>query len=183
MRTVPRRCRPLTLLAVRTALDGESWTGINGSPAQPVKTLTVRYSDAASARADLRQKRIAILTCRHRRAQLSAVRRTGQPYTVSHRAPALSVFGDRVAYALTAGPRRYDFYVRRYANTLTWTYGDNASTPAVRRQVADDLVDRLKAIAREVIERLVLVAAHRDLREAQVKENAFQDEKTRKASQ
>ena len=47
------------------------------------------------------------------------------------------------------GNKTYDFYVRRYANTLTWTYGDNASTPAVRRQVADDLVDRLKDIARE----------------------------------
>ena len=148
VRTVPRRCRSLTLLAVRMALDGESWTGINGSPAQPVKTLTVRYSDAAAARADLRQKRIAILTCRTVVLSFPPYDQPGQPYTVSHRAPALSVFGDRVAYALV-GTKRYDFYVRRYANTLTWTYGDNASTPAVRRQVADDLVDRLKTIAQE----------------------------------
>ena len=126
VRTVPRRCRPLTLLAIRTALDGESWTGINGSPAQPVKTLTVRYSDAASARADLRQKRVAMLTCRTVVLSFPPYDEPGEPYTVSHRAPALSVFGDRVAYALTAGTKRYDFYVRRYANTLTWTYGDNS---------------------------------------------------------
>ena len=149
MRTVPRRCRSLTLLAVRTALDGESWTGINGSPAQPVRTLSVRYSDAASARADFRQKRIALLTCRTVVLSFPPYDEPGQPYTVSHRALALSVFGDRVGYALTGGTKRYDFYVRRYANTLTWTYGDDSATPAVRRQVADDLVDRLKTIAQE----------------------------------
>ena len=59
------------------------------------------------------------------------------------------MFGDRVAYSLTAGDKTYRFYVRRYANTLTWTYADDVSTPAVRREVADDLVDRLKDIARE----------------------------------
>ena len=149
VRTVPRRCRPLTLLAIRTPLEGESWTGISGSPAQPVKTLTVRYADAASARADLRQKRVAMLTCRTVVLGFPPYDEPGQPYTVSHRAPAMSVFGDRVGYALTAGDQRYEFYVRRYANTLTWTYADDVSTPAVRRQVADDLVDRLKDIARE----------------------------------
>ena len=149
VRTVPRRCRSLTLLAVRTALDGESWTGINGSPAQPVNTLTVRYADAASARADFRQKRLAMLTCHTVVLSFPPYEDPAEPFTVGNRAPALSVFGDRIGYALTGGNKTYDFYVRRYANTLTWTYGDNASTPAVRRQVADDLVDRLKAIARE----------------------------------
>ena len=140
VRTVPPRCRSLTLLAIRTPLDGESWTGINGSPAQPVKTLTVRYADAASARADLRQKRVAILTCRTVVLSFPPYDEPGQPYTVSYRAPALSVFGDRIAYSLTAGDKTYRFYVRRYANTLTWTYADDVSTPAVRREVADDLV-------------------------------------------
>lgn len=147
MRTAPRRCAPLTLLAVRTPLGGEAWTGISGSPAQPVNTLTVRYSATSSARADLREKRIALLRCRTVLLTFPPYDKPAQAFTVSDR--ALSVWGDRIEYALTAGSKRYDFYVRQYANTLTWTYGDDASTPAVRRRVADDLVARLKDIARE----------------------------------
>ena len=67
-------------------------------------------------------------------------------------------FGGRVAYALTGGGKRYDFYVRQYANTLTWTYGDDASTPQSARQVADDLVGRLKDMAREVSQNDLIAA-------------------------
>src|SRR4051794_37368263 len=32
VRTEPTSCAPLTLLATRSALDAQSWTGVNGSP-------------------------------------------------------------------------------------------------------------------------------------------------------
>src|SRR3954447_16938331 len=41
VRTLPTSCAPLTLLATRPALDAQSWTGVNGSPLQPVRLLTV----------------------------------------------------------------------------------------------------------------------------------------------
>jgi hypothetical protein len=44
---------------------------------------------------------------------------------------------------------RYEFYVRRYANTVTWTYGDDHSGADVRREVVDDLVARLKELGHE----------------------------------
>ena len=101
VRTVPRRCRPLTLLAIRTPLDGESWTGINGSPAQPVKTLTVRYADALQREPTWTELR-RDADVPHRRAQLSAVRQPAQPSpSAIVRRP--SVFGDRLEYALTPG--------------------------------------------------------------------------------
>ncbi len=51
--------------------------------------------------------------------------------------------------ATHAGNRRYEFYVRRRANTLTWTYADDVSKPAVRQEVADCLIQRLTEMARE----------------------------------
>jgi hypothetical protein len=45
--------------------------------------------------------------------------------------------------------KRYVFYVRRYANTLTWSYGANESAPRVRQQVVDDLIDRLREMSEE----------------------------------
>ena len=44
-------------------MDGESWTGINGSPAQPVNILTVRFRDTAAARRELAAKQAALLSC------------------------------------------------------------------------------------------------------------------------
>jgi hypothetical protein len=44
-------------------VDGESWTGINGSPAQPVNILTVRFRDTAAARRALAAKQAALLSC------------------------------------------------------------------------------------------------------------------------
>jgi hypothetical protein len=48
---------------------------------------------------------------------------------------------------LVGGDKRYDFYVRRYANTLTWTYADDVSTPQVREEVVRSLVERLEDLA------------------------------------
>ncbi len=149
VRTLPARCAPLTLLATTSPLGGESWTGINGSPAKPVTMLTVRYADASAARADLADKRLALLRCRNVQLTFPPFDQPAQNFAISDRNWTRSAVGGRVAYALTGGGRRYDFYVRQYANTLTWTYGDDVSTPQVRQQVVDDLVGRLKDMARE----------------------------------
>jgi hypothetical protein len=145
VRTEPPRCAPLTLLAVSTPLDGQSWTGINGSPAQPVTILTVRYADAGMARADLRAKRLALLRCHTVRLTFPPFDQPAQTFTVHARNRLLATVSDHVSYDLT-GAQRYEFYVRQYANTLTWTYGDDVSTPSVRHQVADSLIGRLREL-------------------------------------
>ena len=58
-----------------------------------------------------------------------------------------SATGSVVRWSLEGGDRRFDFYVRRYANTLTWTYADDVSTPAVREEVARSLITRLQDLA------------------------------------
>jgi hypothetical protein len=63
MRTNPARCAPLTLLTERTPVNGEAWTGINGSPAQPLNILTGRFRDTAAARRELAAKQAALLSC------------------------------------------------------------------------------------------------------------------------
>jgi hypothetical protein len=145
--TRPRRCAPLTLLSERTPVDGQSWTGINGTPAQPVSTLTVRLSDAAAARRELVAKQAALLRCGSVRLTFAPFDEPEQPFVVTGR--RLPVPGsDHVAYALE-GQKRYEFYVRRFANTLTWSYGANESAPSVRQAVVDDLVGRLNDLAQE----------------------------------
>jgi hypothetical protein len=149
VRARPARCAPLTLLATRPSIGGGSWTGINGSPAQPVAMLTIRYADASAARADLADKRVALLQCHNVQLTFPPFDKPAQNFTIIERNWIRSAVGGRVAYALAGGGKRYDFYVRQYANTLTWTYGDDVSTPHVRQQVVDDLVGRLKEMARE----------------------------------
>jgi hypothetical protein len=147
--TDPVRCAPLTLLAERTPIDGQSWTGINGAPAQPVNTLTVRFRDAAAARRELAAKQAALLSCGSVRLTFPPFDQPEQRFQVTGRRRLPFPGDDRVRYALVDDKKRYEFYVRRYANTLTWSYGANESAPSVRREVVDDLVDRLKDMAQE----------------------------------
>jgi hypothetical protein len=63
------------------------------------------------------------------------------------RARLSNAVGDTVRWGLVGDGRRFDFYVRRYGNTLSWTYADDVSTPEVREQVADSLVIRLQDLA------------------------------------
>ena len=145
----PARCTPLSLLAVKGALGGESWTGVNGSPDQPVTTLTVRYADASGARRELFKKRVALVRCGAVRLTFPPFDKPAEDFTIAERQWAAFAASDRLAYALVGQGNRYDFYVRRYANTLTWTYGDDHSGADVRREVVDDLVARLKELAGE----------------------------------
>jgi hypothetical protein len=149
VRSDPPWCTPLSHLAVKGAMGGESWTGVNGTPAQPVTTLTVRYPDAARARRELLNKRIALLRCSTVRLTFPPFDMPAEGFDVTGRQWAAFPVGDRLRYTLVGHGNRYDFYVRRYANTLTWTYGDDHSEADVRRQVVDDLINRLRELARE----------------------------------
>ncbi|SDU95687.1 hypothetical protein SAMN04488544_2557 [Microlunatus sagamiharensis] len=145
-RTEPTRCRALTALTTTAPLDGRSWTGVNGRPAQPVTLLTVRFADAGAARAELDRKRWALLRCTRVVVTFPPYDAPPTSYEVGGRRVSSAV-GDTVRWSLVDDGRRFDFYVRRYGNTLSWTYADDVSTPAVREQVADSLVDRLKDLA------------------------------------
>lgn len=146
-RVDPVGCAPLTVLTTTTPLDGRSWTGINGHPAQPVTLLTVRYPDADAARAELDRKRVAMLRCTRVAITFPPYGGPPTPYTVTGRHWPTSATGSVVRWTLVGGDRRFDFYVQRYANTLTWTYADDVSTPQVREEVARSLVTRLQDLA------------------------------------
>ena len=112
-------------------------------------TLTVRYPDAALARRELLDKRIALVRCNTVRLTFPPFNKPAEDFHVIGRQWAAFPAGDRLRYTLIGHGNRYDFYVRRYANTLTWTYGDDHSEADVRRQVVDDLVNRLRELAHE----------------------------------
>ncbi|GAB2569898.1 hypothetical protein [Microlunatus antarcticus] len=143
-RTDPAACAPLTVLTSTPPLDGRSWTGINGRPAQPVTLLVVRFADADAARAELDRKRVAMLRCTRVAVTFPPYDRPPTAYEVTGRHWLSSAAGSVVRWSLVDGDRRFDFYVQRYANTLTWTYADDVSTPPVREQVARSLVVRLR---------------------------------------
>ncbi len=148
-RTDPATCAPLTALTATVPLDGRSWTGINGRPAQPVTLLTVRYADADAARAELGRKRLAMLRCTHVAVTFPPYDAPAGDYAVTGRRWPTSAVGDAVRWSLVGGGKRFDFYVLRYANTLTWTYADDVSTPQVREEVARSLVVRLEDLAHQ----------------------------------
>ena len=147
-RADPAGCTPLTVLTTTTPLDGRSWTGVNGRPAQPVTLLTARFADAGQARAELDRKRVALLRCTRIAIVFPPYDAPPTTYAVTHRHWVTSATGPAVRWTLEGGDRRFDFYVRRYANTLTWTYADGVSTPQVREEVARSLVTRLEDLAR-----------------------------------
>ena len=141
-------CAPLTVLTTTAPLDGRSWTGVNGRPAQPVTLLTVRFPDASDARAELDRKRVALLRCTRVAITFPPYDAPPTSYEVTGRRWLTSATGPAVRWSLVGGGKRFDFYVRRYANTLTWTYADDVSTPRVREEVARSLVERLEDLAR-----------------------------------
>src|SRR3954471_8706251 len=100
VRTQPTRCAPLTLLATRSVLDARSWTGVSGSPLQPVRLFTVRYADASTAAAELRTKRLALLRCQHLRLTFSPFDGPVHDFTISNRHLWLLPVSDRLEYEL-----------------------------------------------------------------------------------
>lgn len=148
-RAEPDRCRALALLNPGGALDGGTWQGINGEPAQPVTTLSARFASAGDARAALRAKRVALLRCGSLRLTFPPFDEPAEAFAVRGRLQLTIAAGDTLTYTLVGERASYSFYLRRYANTLTWTYGANESEPAVRQEVVDDLARRLAEMATE----------------------------------
>lgn len=146
-RTAPAGCAPLTALATGGALDGRSWTGAGDGSLVPVTLLTVRFADAGEARAELDRKRWAMLRCRSVEVTFPPFDQPATTYTVAGRHWPTSAVGSTLRWSLAGDGRRFDFYVVRYANTLTWSYDDDVSAPATREQVADSLVTRLRELA------------------------------------
>jgi hypothetical protein len=95
------------------------------------------------------KKRVALARCAAVRLTFPPFDKPAEDFTIAERQWAAFAAGDRLAYALVGHGNRYEFYVRRYANTLTWTYGDDHTRVDVRRQVVDDLINRLKELSRE----------------------------------
>jgi hypothetical protein len=149
VRSEPDRCSALTLLATGSALDAQSWTGADGVPLQPVSTLTVRFVDADAARDDLLAKRVALLRCRAVKLTFPPFDQPAQLFDVTGGLWASLASGDVVRYSLRRGSKAYGFYVRRYANTVTWSYADDVSSPEMRQRVVDSLVVRLQQLSRE----------------------------------
>ena len=148
VRTEPAGCAPLTLLNTGSAIGGASWTGVSGDPRQPVTTLTVRYADAGTARAALREKQLALLRCRTVRLTFPPYDKGTQTFDLAYGIGAV-LPPDQVGYRLVSGEDTYGFYVRRWGNTLTWTYSDDDRRTAVSRRVVDDLANRLAAMSKE----------------------------------
>lgn len=110
-------------MAVQLVLDEQR---AEGHPDGPVR-------DTAAARRELAAKEAALLSCISVRLTFSPFDQPEQRFEVTG-GQRLPLPGDgRVGYALAGGEKRYEFYVRRYANTLTWSYGANESTPCARR--------------------------------------------------
>ncbi len=146
VRSDPASCSPLSLLATSSALDGASWSGVGGRPLQPVMILTVRFAGAEEARAQLWRKRYALLSCSNVALTFPPFEDPAQRFSVHARTWPPSVWlNDRMAYALVSQGRRYEFYVRRYRNTLIWSYGDPEGV-ALRRGIVDDLARRMSEL-------------------------------------
>jgi hypothetical protein len=148
VRTAPGRCSALALLAVTLPESGQSWTGINGSPAEPVRTLTVRYPDASTARAAMREKRLALVRCRQVSLTFPPFDEPAQDFTVTGRSRPSNVVGETLRYTLVGADQSYVFCVRRYVNTMTWSYGNESGAEA-REEVVVDLTRRLAELGRE----------------------------------
>jgi hypothetical protein len=77
--------------------------------------------------------------------KFSALDQQSALYRVSDRSPISPLRLDRVRYTLS-GENSYEFYMRQFANTLTWTYGRDDNSSTVRAQAVDNLVARLQEL-------------------------------------
>ena len=148
VRSEPASCAPLSLLSTGSAVGGASWSGVSGRPVQPVNILTVRYADADQARGALTEKRVALLRCRSVRLTFAPYDEPALNFQVMA-GPGAVLPPGRLSYLLVSGVDRYEFYVRRWGNTLTWTYDKDVDRVRVGRAVVDDLADRLAAMTKE----------------------------------
>ena len=88
-------------------------------------------------------KRVALARCPLIRVSFPPFDQLSAEYRVSGHFPISLLRWNRVRYTLS-GEDSYEFYVRQYANTLMWTYGDADDSSTLRAQAVDNLVARLK---------------------------------------
>ncbi len=143
----PATCVPLAvaLTSVSHVNDTYAWSGTAGQPPQWANFLTIRFSSAVDARHALLSKRVALAQCRQIRASFPPFDQQSALYRVSDRSPISPLRLDRVRYTLS-GENGYEFYMRQFANTLTWTYGSDDNSSTVRAQAVDSLVARLQEL-------------------------------------
>jgi hypothetical protein len=143
----PAKCVPLAvaLTSVSQVNDTYAWSGTAGQPPQWTNFLTIRFSSAVDARHALLSKRVALAQCRQIRASFPPFDQQSELYRVSDRSPISPLRLDRVRYTLS-GENSYEFYMRQFANTLTWTYGSDDNSSTVRAQAVDNLVARLQEL-------------------------------------
>jgi hypothetical protein len=99
-----------------------NWSGTAGHPPQWVNFVTLRFSSAADARQALFRKRVALARCHQIRASFPPFDQLSALYHVSGSSTMSLLRFNRVRYT-PSGEESYEFYVRQYANTLTWIYG------------------------------------------------------------
>jgi len=121
------------------------WSGVVGDQAQWVIIVTVRFSSAADARRALLSKRVALVRCPSIRATFPPFDQVSEIYRVSDHSPVWPLRWDRVRYTLS-GEDSYEFYVRQFGNTLTWTYGEVDRSSTARAQAVDSLVAHLREL-------------------------------------
>jgi hypothetical protein len=151
VRSDPAACVPLVRLAPDGAAGAESWSGVSGTPRQPVQLLTVRFADPGAARAELERKRTALRRCDRVALSFPPFAEPAASFGVSSD-DQLWLPTDHLTYRLTS-TNTYAFYLRRYGSTLTWSYANQTQTNDapdghVRQAVVDDLVARLEQIVR-----------------------------------
>ena len=143
----PAKCVPLAvaLTSVSHVTETLAWSGTAGHPPQWTNFVTVRFSSAVDARHALLSKRVALVRCHQMRASFPPFDQISALYRVSDRSPISPLRLDRVRYILS-GADNYEFYMRQFANTLTWTYGRDDNSSPVRAQAVDSLVARLQEL-------------------------------------
>ena len=145
----PPRCAPLASAATSlSAFDGAVvWSGTVGDPAQWVVIVTVRFSSARAARRTLLSKRMALVRCHRSQVTFPPFVQLSDRYLVSGHSPICGLSCDRVRYKFS-GPDSQEFYMRQFANTVTWSYGSADKSSQVRAEVVDSLVACLQELER-----------------------------------
>jgi hypothetical protein len=144
----PAKCVPLAVAPtdLSQVTDAMAWWGTVGDNAQWVNLLTLRFNSADDARWALLSKRVALLRCPLIRATFPPFDELSEFYRVSDHSPISPLRWNRVRYTLSGTDSYYDFYVRQFANTVTWTWGSADKSSTGRAQAVDSLVGRLREL-------------------------------------
>ena len=140
----PSKCQPLTaptsLLHITAA---GIWSGtVEG---QSVSIVAVSFSSAADARRELLSKRVALARCPMIRVKFAPYDQVAKLHRVSDHSPISPLRWNRVRFRISREDS-YEFYVRQFGNTLTWTYGYADKSSTVRAQAVDSFVARLREL-------------------------------------